>query len=306
MIRGSQTQSAAEAVEEFSPPELTFCEDFYFGIHSSPCYCSSIKRPLSFCPKCRSQVTAKHPYTPLTQWRQRRLTMLSRHSVGTAQVSKFTGTCQRTLSHRLLPEPLWTDPRLKRVELVHATWPPLRNINIKNLEITHSWESFTEPSPLILACEDQSQIYSSTLLVAIRTSECMYMKQYMITLYSWLQVWSHSLYGHIPSNDPSCLKTESFLLWQRLKIDAHCPTLTRAKSAYSPLIKCCRLNCLTLLSHCKRSKPLKMSPTVATGYSKGGTYSSLCEALWWLEQCPHAWLTLVDRYMHTSATTDTP
>ena len=48
----------------------------------------------------------------------------------------------------------------------------------------------------------------------------------------------------------------------RLNIDT-CSALTRAKSVYSPLIKSCCRNCLTLLSLGKHYKPLKVSCTLA-------------------------------------------
>ena len=41
VIERPQVQVPTRVVEEFSSPGSTFCADSYFGIHSTPCYCSS-------------------------------------------------------------------------------------------------------------------------------------------------------------------------------------------------------------------------------------------------------------------------
>lgn len=74
----------------------------------------------------------------------------------------------------------------------------------------------------------------------------------------------------------------------KLNIDTHWPALVRVKSVYSSLTKCCHLNCLTLLSHCKS---LKTSNTVAEG-CQSTEHREVCVASPECgEQCPNAWLT---------------
>ena len=79
------------------------------------------KRPQSFCPKCRWQVTTEHGQTLSAQRSRSGLTMLSGHSVGTYQRNELTrkssGNTRPQSSQ--LAEPLWTDPGVKSGISVH-------------------------------------------------------------------------------------------------------------------------------------------------------------------------------------------
>ena len=118
------TRYPAGAARQFSSPELTFCSDSYFVCFPpSPSRVNSVacKTPLLFCQKYRWQVKTKHAYT----LDPKGLTMVSRHSVGTYQGSKFTHIlsnntgphCPSLLSHcgLILAE---------SVELVHTSSSP--------------------------------------------------------------------------------------------------------------------------------------------------------------------------------------
>ena len=92
------------------------------------------KRPLSFCQKCRWQVTP-NTHTPLTQWSQGGLTMpLCRHSVGTYQGNKLTWNSSGNTwpQSSQLAELLWTDPGLKSGINVHNLISHLKiNLNMQ-------------------------------------------------------------------------------------------------------------------------------------------------------------------------------
>ena len=87
----------------------------------------------------------------------------------------------------------------------------------------------------------------------------------------------------------------------RLNIDAHCPALIKAKSVYSTLINSSRINHLTIIS----LQALQAISHRRRGVSVNRALRGQCEteALWWGEQCLHAWLTLTDMYVHVAETT---
>ena len=108
-------------------------------------YSMSNERPRSFCQKCRWQVTPEHTYT-LNQtklewadcavravWESTRENELTHNSSGNTwpQLSQLT-------------EPLWTDPGLKKVELVCMSQSPLKNI--KNAQMGNE-SSVLPPNP---------------------------------------------------------------------------------------------------------------------------------------------------------------
>ena len=72
MIERSRVRIPAGAAGEFTSPGSTFCTDSYFGIRPPPpppprVTAVARKQSLSFCQKCRWQVTAKHVCT-LRMW----------------------------------------------------------------------------------------------------------------------------------------------------------------------------------------------------------------------------------------------
>ena len=69
-----------------------------------------------------------YTHTPLTQRLRSGLTKPSRYSVETHQENKFTHNSlgNAPLQSSQLAEPLWTDSWPKSVELVHASWSPLK------------------------------------------------------------------------------------------------------------------------------------------------------------------------------------
>ena len=50
-IERLSVQTAAEAVREFSSPELTLCAESYLGSVPPPCYCSDMQKTLVILPK---------------------------------------------------------------------------------------------------------------------------------------------------------------------------------------------------------------------------------------------------------------
>ena len=80
MIEGMWVWVPAGAVGEFSSPELTFCADSYSVSIQSCITAVACKRSRSFCQSAGGRLCL-NTHTPLTQWSQSRLTILSRHSV---------------------------------------------------------------------------------------------------------------------------------------------------------------------------------------------------------------------------------
>ena len=112
------------------------------------------KRPWTFWQKCRWQVTSKHTYTLGPTSRSGHC-----HCPGIVWeptteenelTCKLSGKTQPQSSQ--LTEPLWTDPGLKKVELVSMSCSPLKEKRRKQKKSTErEWK--VEPSPKILASE---------------------------------------------------------------------------------------------------------------------------------------------------------
>ena len=122
--RRSRVRFLAEAVGDFSSPELTFCADSDSVSDSPPCYRSGTSK--IFCQKSRWEVTHKQACT-LDPTSGNGLTMLFRHSVGTYQGNELA----RSSSGKVCPqspqfaELLWTSPCIKSGMCVHARKEPL-------------------------------------------------------------------------------------------------------------------------------------------------------------------------------------
>ena len=114
MIERLQVRVPAEAEEEFSSPELTFCADSYSVSVPPRDTAVACKRPRSFCKQCRWQATPKHAYTldpTKSEWAD--------YAAVQAQCGILPGNELAHMSANIWPqssrlaEPLWTDPNTK-------------------------------------------------------------------------------------------------------------------------------------------------------------------------------------------------
>ena len=113
----------AGAAGEFSSPELTFCADSYSASVSSHVTAVAHKRPRLFCQKCRWQVATKHACTldqMKSEWARLCCPGIVWEPIWENEVTRNSSGNTRSQSSQLA-EPLWTDPGLKRVELVSAS-----------------------------------------------------------------------------------------------------------------------------------------------------------------------------------------
>ena len=114
MFEQLQIRVLAGAVGEFYSPELAFCADSY-SLSFSP------HLPQRHIKKKKAGHSAKsaggrfhlNMHTPLTQWSQSGLTMLSRQSVGTYYRNTHSSSGNTRPHSSQLAEPLWNDPCLK-------------------------------------------------------------------------------------------------------------------------------------------------------------------------------------------------
>ena len=107
----------AGGVGEFSTPALTLCADSSSASISPPL--PHVKRPWSFCQKCRWQVTPKHAYSldpSKSEWADHAATQEDNLS-GNELLRNSSGNTR--LQSSQLAEPLWTDPGLKSGISVH-------------------------------------------------------------------------------------------------------------------------------------------------------------------------------------------
>ena len=84
VIKRLQVRIPARAAREFSSPELISWADSYSVSVPPHVTTVALKRPQSFCKKCRGRLHL-NTYTSLTQRSWSGLTMLSRHGAGTYQ-----------------------------------------------------------------------------------------------------------------------------------------------------------------------------------------------------------------------------
>ena len=111
MIERLRVRIPTGVAGEFSSPELTLCADS--SSVSVPPRVTAVarKRPLSFCRKCRLQVTLKHAYT----FDPKKLDQAVQAYCGSLSGNELTRKPSgNTLSQSSqLAEPLWTDPGQK-------------------------------------------------------------------------------------------------------------------------------------------------------------------------------------------------
>ena len=118
--------SRGRSSRRISSPELTFCADSYSV--SIPSLVTTVahntKRPWSFCQKCRWKVTPKHAYTfhpTKLEWADYNVHVC----IVQEPIREKKLTCNPSghtwpQSYQLA-ELLWTDPGLKKVELVSSS-----------------------------------------------------------------------------------------------------------------------------------------------------------------------------------------
>ena len=101
---------------EFSSPVLTFCADPYL-VSVPPCVTSVARKkkgPLSFCWKCRWQVTPKHAYTldpTKSEWADYAVQALCGNLTGKQVYNQFVGELLVTVFSACLATVYWSWPR---------------------------------------------------------------------------------------------------------------------------------------------------------------------------------------------------
>ena len=115
MIERLRVRIPAEAAGEFSSPELTLCADSYSVSIPPSVTAMARKRPLSFCQKCRRQVTPKHAY-PLyllkLEWADYAAVQAECGNLSGNELTRNSSGNTRSQSSQLA-EPLWTDPVIR-------------------------------------------------------------------------------------------------------------------------------------------------------------------------------------------------
>ena len=124
MIERMKAWFLAGTVGAFSPPEFTFCVDFFSSCLFHSCITAmACKRPRSICQKGKWHVTPKHAYTldPMNLgWVDYAVqTCLWNKPTRNSSVNAHSQSSQ-------LAEPLWTDSGLKSWICVHKSWSPLK------------------------------------------------------------------------------------------------------------------------------------------------------------------------------------
>ena len=127
MIERMKAWFLAGTVGAFSPPEFTFCVDFFSSCLFHSCITAmACKRPRSICQKGKWHVTPKHAYTldPMNLgWVDYAVqTCLWNKPTRNSSVNAHSQSSQ-------LAEPLWTDSGLKSWICVHKSWSPLKKKN---------------------------------------------------------------------------------------------------------------------------------------------------------------------------------
>ena len=89
MIERLRVQIPAEAAEEFTSQELTFCADSY-SVSVPTCVTAMARKKPGHSSKSAGGRLRLNTHTPLAQRSQCGLTMLSMHSVGTVVVFSHT------------------------------------------------------------------------------------------------------------------------------------------------------------------------------------------------------------------------
>ena len=121
MIERLRVRSPAGAAREFSSPESTLCADS-FGVRSIPVLPQwHVKRPRSFCQKCRWQSTPKHACTldpTKSEWADYTAVQAQCGNLSLHELTRNSSGNTQSQSPQLA-EPLWTDPGLRSGISVH-------------------------------------------------------------------------------------------------------------------------------------------------------------------------------------------
>ena len=115
MIERLRVQIPAGAAGAFSSPESTLSADSFSVSVPPPCYRCGMKRPRSFCQRCRCQVTSKRAYTldpSKSEWADYAAVQTECGKLSGNELIRNSSGNTRLQSSQLA-EPLWTDPGLK-------------------------------------------------------------------------------------------------------------------------------------------------------------------------------------------------